>query len=148
MYDYIQKNKGTVFVNDDDELLLNLSEKMERITYGINGFCKGSITKNATYLSVKFSPAEINSQLIGDYQFSNIMLAVCIGKKFNITDSNIKKAIENYTPKNNRSEILKTKNNLLILDAYNANPSSMKAMITSFSKQYYTDKLCILGDML
>ena len=148
LFNFIKKNNGLLFVNDDDNLLLNLSEKIERITYGNNGFCEGFITKNTPYLSIKFSHTEINSQLIGEYQFSNIMLAVCIGNKFNIKDSNIKKAIENYTPKNNRSEILKTKDNLLILDAYNANPSSMKAMITSFSKQDYTNKLCILGDML
>ena len=148
LFNFIKKNNGLLFVNDDDNLLLNLSEKIERITYGNNGFCKGFITKNTAYLSIKFSHTEINSQLIGEYQFSNIMLAVCIGNKFNIKDLNIQKAIENYTPKNNRSEILKTKDNLLILDAYNANPSSMKAMITSFSKQDYTNKLCILGDML
>ena len=148
LFNFIKKNNGLLFVNDDDNLLLNLSEKIERITYGNNGFCKGFITKNTPYLSIKFSHTEINSQLIGEYQFSNIMLAVCIGNKFNIKDLNIQKAIENYTPKNNRSEILKTKDNLLILDAYNANPSSMKAMITSFSKQDYTNKLCILGDML
>ena len=148
LFNFIKKNNGLLFVNDNDNLLLNLSQKIERITYGNNGFCKGFITKNTPYLSIKFSHTEINSKLIGEYQFSNIMLAVCIGNKFNIKDSNIKKAIENYTPKNNRSEILKTKDNLLILDAYNANPSSMKAMITSFSKQDYTNKLCILGDML
>ncbi|KRO70322.1 MAG: hypothetical protein ABR81_04340 [Cryomorphaceae bacterium BACL11 MAG-121128-bin16] len=148
LFNFIKKNNGLLFVNDDDNLLLNLSQKIERITYGNNGFCKGFITKNTPYLSIKFSHTEINSQLIGEYQFSNIMLAVCIGNKFNIKDLNIQKAIENYTPKNNRSEILKTKDNLLILDAYNANPSSMKAMITSFSKQDYTNKLCILGDML
>ena len=148
LFNFIKKNNGLLFVNDDDNLLLNLSQKIERITYGNNGFCKGFITKNTPYLSIKFSKTEINSQLIGEYQFSNIMLAVCIGNKFNIKDLNIQKAIENYTPKNNRSEILKTKDNLLILDAYNANPSSMKAMITSFSKQDYTNKLCILGDML
>ncbi len=148
LFNFIKKNNGVLFVNDDDNLLLNLSEKIERITYGNNGFCKGFITKNTPFLNIKVSNTEINSQLIGEYQFSNIMLAVCIGNKFNIKDSNIKKAIQNYTPKNNRSEILKTKDNLLILDAYNANPSSMKAMITSFSKQDYTNKLCILGDML
>ena len=148
LYNFIKKNNGLLFVNDDDNLLLNLSQKIERITYGNNGFCKGFITKNTPYLSIKYSNTEINSKLIGEYQFSNIMLAVCIGNKFNIKDLNIKKAIENYTPKNNRSEILQTKDNLLILDAYNANPSSMKAMITSFSKQDYTNKLCILGDML
>ena len=148
LFNFIKKNNGLLFVNDDDNLLLNLSEKIERITYGNNGFCKGFITKNTAYLSIKFSHTEINSQLIGEYQFSNIMLAVCIGNKFNIKDLNIQKAIENYTPKNNRSEILKTKDNLLILDAYNANPSSMKAMLDSFAKQEYKNKLCILGDML
>ena len=90
----------------------------------------------------------IHSNLIGDYQFDNIALAVTIGEYFQISYENWKKAIKDYTPTNNRSEIIKTKNNILILDAYNANPSSMKAMLTSFSKQDNENKLCILGDML
>jgi UDP-N-acetylmuramoyl-tripeptide--D-alanyl-D-alanine ligase len=76
------------------------------------------------------------------------MLAICIGKHFGIADDKIKTSIENYTPSNNRSEIIETKYNTLILDAYNANPSSMKAMLTSFAKQDFKNKLCVLGDML
>ena len=75
------------------------------------------------------------------------MLAIAVGKHFGITDKNIKEAIESYTPKNNRSEITETKRNTLILDAYNANPSSMTAMLHSFAKQNYENKLCVLGDM-
>jgi UDP-N-acetylmuramoyl-tripeptide--D-alanyl-D-alanine ligase len=73
LFNFIKKNNGLLFVNDNDNLLLNLSQKIERITYGNNGFCKGFITKNTPYLSIKFSHTEINSQLIGEYQFSNIM---------------------------------------------------------------------------
>ena len=76
------------------------------------------------------------------------MLAICIGKHFGIADDKIKTSIENYTPSNNRSEIIETQYNTLILDAYNANPSSMKAMLTSFAKQDFKNKLCVLGDML
>jgi UDP-N-acetylmuramoyl-tripeptide--D-alanyl-D-alanine ligase len=76
------------------------------------------------------------------------MLAICIGKHFGVSIINIKTAIENYTPTNNRSQIIETKNNTLILDSYNANPSSMSAMLYSFAKQNYQNKLCILGDML
>jgi UDP-N-acetylmuramoyl-tripeptide--D-alanyl-D-alanine ligase len=76
------------------------------------------------------------------------MLAICIGDYFNISNDNIQQSLEKYIPSNNRSQIIETKNNTLILDAYNANPSSMKAMLLSFSEQDYTDKICILGDML
>ena len=76
------------------------------------------------------------------------MLAIAIGKYFRISDDNIKQSINNYTPKNNRSQIIKTEKNTLILDAYNANPASMNAMLTAFAKQDYNNKLCILGDML
>jgi UDP-N-acetylmuramoyl-tripeptide--D-alanyl-D-alanine ligase len=76
------------------------------------------------------------------------LLAICIGNYFNVSNENIKKSIENYIPTNNRSQLVKTKKNTLILDAYNANPSSMKAMLSSFANQQYNNKLCILGDML
>ena len=76
------------------------------------------------------------------------MLAICVGEFFGISEDNIKIAIEEYIPKNNRSEVVKTTTNTLILDSYNANPSSMKAMLISFAKQNYLNKICILGDML
>ena len=86
--------------------------------------------------------------MIGDYQFYNISLAICISNYFNISKRNIKRSIASYIPKNNRSEIIETSSNIIILDAYNANPSSMKAMLDSFAKQKHKNKLCILGDML
>jgi len=148
LYNYIQKNVGTLFVNSEAELLLELANNISKTTYGKNGDCKGDISENTPFISMIFQDKEIQSKLIGDYQFYNIMLAVCIGKHFGVSINNIKPAIENYTPTNNRSQIIKTKNNTLILDAYNANPSSMSAMLYSFSKQNYQNKLCILGDML
>ena len=148
LYNYIQKNNGIVFVNNEAELLIELADNIRKTTYGKNGDCKGSIASNTPFVSVQFGKNSIISNLIGDYQFYNIMLAISVGKYFEITDKNIKKAIESYTPKNNRSEIIKTKSNTIILDAYNANPSSMTAMLHSFAKQNYENKLCILGDML
>ena len=148
LYNYIQKNVGTLFVNSEAELLLELANNISKTTYGKNGDCKGDISENTPFISMIFQDEEIQSKLIGDYQFYNIMLAVCIGKHFGVSINNIKLAIEDYTPTNNRSQIIKTKINTLILDAYNANPSSMRAMLYSFSKQNYQNKLCILGDML
>ena len=148
LYNYIQKNNGNVFVNNEAELLIELADNIRKTTYGKNGDYKGSIASNTPFVSVQFGENSIISNLIGDYQFYNIMLAISVGKYFEITDKNIKKAIESYTPKNNRSEIIKTKSNTIILDAYNANPSSMTAMLHSFAKQNYENKLCILGDML
>ena len=76
------------------------------------------------------------------------MLAICIGSYFKVSIENIKKSIHNYIPKNNRSQFIKTKYNELILDAYNANPSSVEAMLISFSKNTSKNKICVLGDML
>jgi len=148
LYQCILENKGKVFVNKEDNLLLNLSDGIDRITYGNKGDYCGEIANTTPFVSINFGDQIIESNLIGDYQFYNIMLAIAVGKHFGINDKNIKEEIESYTPRNNRSEIIETKNNILILDAYNANPSSMTAMLHSFAKQNYENKLCILGDML
>ena len=148
LYEFINYNKGHLFVNAGDELLLSLSKGISQITYGTSGDIFGLITEITPLLSIKYNNEIINSHLIGDFQFDNILLAICIGNYFNISNENIKKSIENYIPTNNRSQLVKTKKNTLILDAYNANPSSMKAMLSSFANQQYKNKLCILGDML
>ncbi|HIE74160.1 MAG TPA: UDP-N-acetylmuramoyl-tripeptide--D-alanyl-D-alanine ligase [Flavobacteriales bacterium] len=148
LYNYIQKNNGTIFVNNESELLLELANNINKITYGKSGDYTGAISESTPFISVVFQDEEIKSKLIGDYQFYNIMLAICFGKHFGVSINNIKTAIENYTPTNNRSQIIETNNNTIILDAYNANPSSMTAMLYSFAKQNYQNKLCILGDML
>tara|TARA_B100000767_G_scaffold263278_1_gene276864 strand:+ start:112 stop:1368 length:1257 start_codon:yes stop_codon:yes gene_type:complete len=148
LYQYINNNKGHLFVNFEDELLLRISNGIKQTTYGKSGNINALITDKTTLLSIKYNNELINSNLIGDFQFSNILLAICIGNYFNIPNKKIKISIENYIPSNNRSQIVETKKNTLILDAYNANPSSMKAMLNSFSNQKYKNKLCILGDML
>ena len=148
LYEFINNNKGHLFVNAGDELLLSLSKGISQITYGKLGDVFGLITDITPLLSIKYNNEIINSHLIGDFQFDNILLAICIGNYFNVSTQNIKRSIENYIPTNNRSQLVKTKKNTLILDAYNANPSSMKAMLSSFSNQEYKNKLCILGDML
>ena len=148
LYEFINYNKGHLFVNAGDELLLSLSKGISQITYGKSGDVFGLITDTTPLLSIKYNNEIINSHLIGEFQFDNILLAICIGNYFNVSKENIKKSIENYIPTNNRSQLVKTKKNTLILDAYNANPSSMKAMLSSFANQQYKNKLCILGDML
>ena len=148
LYDFINYSKGQLFVNSDDELLLSLSDGILKKTYGESGDITASITDITPLISIKYNNEIINSHLIGDFQISNILLAICIGDYFNVSSMNIKKSIENYIPKNNRSQIVNTNKNTLILDAYNANPSSMRAMLNSFANQQYKNKLCILGDML
>ena len=148
LYDFINYNKGQLFVNSDDKLLLSLSDGILKKTYGESGDITASITDITPLISIKYNNEIIKSHLIGDFQISNILLAICIGDYFNVSSMNIKKSIENYIPKNNRSQIVNTNKNTLILDAYNANPSSMRAMLNSFANQQYKNKLCILGDML
>ncbi len=148
LYQFIAKINGKLFVNNDDNLLLELAGNIKKTTYGEDGDYIGKISSDTPFISLQFREYLIDSNLIGDYQFYNIMLAIAIGSAFGIADDNIKQAIENYTPKNNRSQIVNTRSNRLILDAYNANPASMRAMLTAFAKQDYNNKLCILGDML
>ena len=148
LYQYIKHNKGHLFINSDDKLLMSLSNNISKTTYGKEGYVSGKIANTSPLISINYNSQIIKSQLIGEFQFNNILLAICIGNYFNISNKNIKKSIDNYIPTNNRSQLLKTKSNTLILDAYNANPSSMKAMLNSFANQRCKNKLCILGDML
>ena len=148
LFNFIKTNNGLLFVNKDDELLMRLSKNIKKVYYGISSPLNISRISNTPFINVKWEKKMIKSNLIGEYQFYNISLAICIGKYFNIDKNDIQCAIEAYTPRNNRSEIRHTKSNVIILDAYNANPSSMTAMLNSFAKQNYEDKLCILGDML
>ncbi len=99
------------------------------------------------FVVLKFDQMLINSQLIGTYNFNNIAAAITIGKHFNVSKEHIKEAIKQYVPTNNRSQILEKGSNKIILDAYNANPSSMKVALESFSDLTDTPKIAILGDM-
>ncbi len=150
MYDYIRNKKRKVFINSENDLLMSTATDVEKITYGtsINCFCSCLLSDANPYLKVEYENEIITSQLIGKYNFENVSAAICIGKYFGLDEKEIKKAIEEYIPSNNRSQVVHTKKNILILDAYNANPSSMRAAIENFADMNGKEKWLILGDML
>jgi UDP-N-acetylmuramoyl-tripeptide--D-alanyl-D-alanine ligase len=147
LYDYIKKTAGQIFINSDDDILLDISQGIKSIRYGKKGDFIGSEVSTSVFCEVLYNNNKIKSHLIGDYQFCNIMLAIAIAKYFKIKEKNIFKSIESYKPNNNRSQVIDSGNNIIILDAYNANPSSMNKMINSFYKIKKENKICILGDM-
>ncbi|WP_251622046.1 UDP-N-acetylmuramoyl-tripeptide--D-alanyl-D-alanine ligase [Odoribacter lunatus] len=152
LYEHIQAKNGQLFVNDDDPLLVKLSEDIHRNTYGKNGNqAKGEIKQSIPFLvySLKTLKGDlyIRTHLIGGYNFDNAMAASCVGLFFGISPLDIQKAIEGYQPSNLRSQLVKTEKNTIILDAYNANPSSMKAALTNFSEFRADNKILILGEM-
>jgi len=147
LYDYIKINNGKIFINNDDAILNEISKDVDSISYGLNGEINGSIKESSIFTNVQYKSHIIETQLIGAYQFYNIMLSIAVATHFGIKLKNISKALTNYKPSNNRSQVIKTESNTIILDAYNANPSSMYEMINSFSKIQNKNKICILGDM-
>jgi UDP-N-acetylmuramoyl-tripeptide--D-alanyl-D-alanine ligase len=152
LYSYIKKGNGTLFLNQDNNILKNAAAGMNCFTYGTNSAdCIGKITGKNPYLEIECDIHNqtllVQSKLIGSYNFENIMAAICIGNYFKVPLKEIKEAIESYEPSNNRSQISVTINNTLILDAYNANPSSMKAAIENFAESDFKNKSLILGDM-
>ncbi len=154
LYNFIRKNDGIVFINSDNEVLLEAGNNIRSVTYGSGkeAYCSGEIVERFPYVNLEFESAgakyALDSKLLGEYNFENIMAAVCMGKYFNVSVNNIIKAIETYQPANSRSQVIETENNLIILDAYNANPSSMKAAIDNFQTGDYKNKVLILGDMM
>lgn len=154
LYHYIREKKGAVFVNRDNDLLWELSEGITRISYGSSSRSefRGNILENAPFLSFRWlhEGAGINTptNLVGSYNFENAMAAVCIGAHFKVPAQKISLAIQNYSPENNRSQQLDTGRNILWLDAYNANPSSMKAALQNFAGFPAGNKVAILGDMM
>jgi UDP-N-acetylmuramoyl-tripeptide--D-alanyl-D-alanine ligase len=99
------------------------------------------------FVKVQFKNTLIESNLIGKYNYNNIAVAVAVGNYFNISENDIKNAIESYTPTNNRSQIIQKGTNKIIMDAYNANPSSMQAALENFSQLKGENKIVFLGDM-
>ena len=150
LYDYLIANKKSIFLNADDSIQL---EKLD--TY-IKKY--GFSTENSKYYNIALVEAQpfvtieaegtiMKSNLIGTYNFPNCCAAIIIGKYFNVELSKIKKAIESYTPDNNRSQIIDKNGHYIILDAYNANPSSMKVALENFATLKKDKKVLILGDM-
>ena len=145
LYNYLREHDKTVFANTNDPIQVEKTKNIEAIIPFSNSI---QFLGANPFVKVQFKNVEIQTNLIGNYNFSNIAAAITIGAHFNIRIENIKKALENYKPTNNRSQIIKTKNNnTIILDAYNANPTSMKAALENFNALKSDAKTAILGDM-
>jgi len=154
LYRFLNKVNGMAFLNGNDALLKENATGLRQITYG-------NPPADLQTMAVKADPmvsvtldfknqkgVVIHSNLYGGYNSDNISAAACIGQHFMVPPDLIKAAIENYRPTNNRSQVMQTAHNLLILDMYNANPSSMEAALMAFSMADYSGKTVILGDML
>ena len=133
--------------------MVQLSNGINEVIYYGNkgGKVKGGIIKSDPLLIINIdgdTPFHIQTNLVGAYNLSNVLAAVCIGRHFDVEDEEIKKAIENYTPSNSRSQLLNYNTNTIILDAYNANPSSMKAAIENFASIQADKKILLLGSMM
>ncbi|MBN2598363.1 MAG: UDP-N-acetylmuramoyl-tripeptide--D-alanyl-D-alanine ligase [Marinifilaceae bacterium] len=154
LYDFIFKNGGKVFINADNDYLTEMLNAQESISYGNseNAFSKAKFIQAEPYLVLEIRSAigklYIKTKLIGAYNFENALAAVTVGRYFKINEIEIKDALEKYVPSNNRSQLKKTEKNVLFLDAYNANPTSMKAAIENFAGMMRKNKVIILGDML
>ena len=152
LYDYLRSNKGTAFVMWDYDYLRNMSKGISNIiTYGTSDAdIVGNVSGSAEYVQVQFSKGfkgKIQTSVIGNYNLSNVLAAVAVGKYFQVEEEKIKRAIENYVPANSRSQLLHKGTNKIILDAYNANPSSMKAAIENFAEAKGSEKILLLGAM-
>lgn len=148
LYDYLKKNHKKVFVNTRDKIQIVHSEMMDRITFGNEQEdCVVKLIDSSDGLTINYKGLFIQSQLIGKYNFDNIAAAISIGDYFKVPSQNIKQAIESYVPKNNRSQLIEKNSNSIVLDAYNANPTSMLAALKNFSQTSRKEKVLFLGDM-
>lgn len=154
LFDYIRFHKKSgVFVCNDLGYLIDMSEGIRRITYGTAPtFFYGQSKAGSNQLQLTINNEEdamaVSTQLVGNYNLFNALAAGCIGQFFGVRLQQIKAALEGYRPQNNRSQWVKTATNQFVLDAYNANPSSMQAALNHFSGIDYSNKLVVLGDML
>ena len=155
LYHSVRKQNGVLFYNGDDLLLKSLLDNTtQNISYGNeNAIITGRILELTPYISMywrsnKYRSKKINTNLVGSYNLFNFLAAICIGNYFGVKEVEISDAIATYKPENKRSQVLKTKKNTLIVDCYNANPTSMMLALESFHDFDYDKKIAIIGDML
>ena len=153
LYDYIRRSKGKIFIKKENEYLQSIAKGIEQITYG-NGddaFASGQVVSCDPFLVFNWKQQgklhTVETHMIGSYNLDNVLAAVAVGRFFKIPAERISRAIAAYEPTNNRSQFKKTDNNKLIIDAYNANPSSMKVALDNFITMPVQPKAIILGDM-
>ena len=150
MYTHLSRNNKTVFVNLDDPIQVEKTGSLNVFTFGIdkvNADVMITAVNANPFVEVTFLNTEVQSNLIGLYNANNINAAIAIGKYFGVADEDIKQALEGYVPENNRSQLIRRKTNEIILDAYNANPSSIAVAITNFIQLKRNGKIMVLGDM-
>ena len=158
LYKHLSSSKGKIFINGNDDVLLELAKNLEKIYYGANEEFNihGKSYSNSEFVEFKWNIKNqsidneplVKTNMFGQYNFINLLCAVCIGNYFDVNKNDINDALANYIPEMNRSQIKKTENNFVILDAYNANPSSMSLAVGNFSNQAFENKIAIIGDML
>lgn len=148
MYRYLKSKKSTVFINFNDKKQRNHSEGINKYTFGGEGQdCTIKLVDTSNEVLISYQNTTIQSHLIGHYNYTNIAASIAIGEFFNVTAQNIKAAIENFIPDKNRSQLIEKGSNRIILDAYNANPSSMMAALENFVQSQGDQKTVFLGDM-
>lgn len=150
LYDYLKLNGKYAFINNDDgKQLKQIGDYANVISFGstITNNFRVQLESVDPYVTISYNETIINSRLIGDYNFGNIAVAVAIGGYFKLSLESIKTGIEAYIPENNRSEIISRGSNQIIMDAYNANPTSMIAALVNFIKLNSNNKFLFLGDM-
>jgi len=147
LYRHLERNNGTIFVNPDNSFLMSaLANSQARIVRYSSHI---AMSKGREMLTYRWSRGEVETHLCGDYNFENLIAAMTVGSHFMVNEADIHQAISEYVPTNNRSQIVNTATNKLIVDTYNANPTSMTASINNFNNMECKNiKVAILGDML
>ena len=154
LYDYLRHTNGKIFINQENKDLMGIAHGLEQITYGQHegAFAVGHIVESNPFLTFDWKQQGkihvVESHLVGAYNIDNVLAAVAVGRYFKIPAERISRAIAAYEPTNNRSQYKKTERNDLIIDAYNANPTSMKAALDNFASLPVHPKAVVLGDML
>ncbi len=154
LFDYLEQNNGKVFLNNALKKVLSLSPDVSVNEYGKDDsslFVSGGVTSSYPYLELEWQFSEVKrrvkTNLVGDYNMDNVLAAITIGSFFGINSDFINDALESYVPKNSRSQFEKTDKNTLVIDAYNANPTSMKAALDNFVNFPLSPKALVLGEM-
>lgn len=151
LYDFFREHGGKVFINNDSDILLGIASNLELIRYGQKDnaelYAKGRLLGSNPFLTFEWNGREVQTRLIGAYNIDNALAAAAIGRFFGVEDEAICNAISEYTPSNNRSQFKQTADNALIIDTYNANPTSMGAAVSNFRNMKADNKMCILGKM-
>ena len=145
IYHYLLKNKGTAFINADDDWLSRMSRGLENKVLFTKADCK--IETLVPTIQFSYKNVSFTSSLMGDYNLDNILTAIAIGEHLRVDLQYIRDGIAEYQPDNNRSQLIQKGTNTILLDAYNANPSSMQVAISNFAKMPQIQKVLILGDM-